>query len=209
MVLSQLPEYSFFPTTVRHHTRSVCPRKVAICWCVSVSHTRMVLSQLPEYSLFPTTVKQYTQPVCPCKVVICWCVSLSHTRMVLSSLPEYSFFPTTVRHVTQLVCPRKVFICIPDGGPRSSLKCSLKKHGSAPQSWFLNTLIKQSTNVYFLSIHSLYSALHSTPPLFIVFLLSVGCLQDVDYDMNSNTLHCTLLHSTGIHSSPLRNECIN
>lgn len=100
-------------------------------------------------------------------------------------------------------------ICIPDGGPRSSLKCSLKKHGSAPQSWFLNTLIKQSTNVWFLSIHSLYSSLHSTPPLFIVFLLSIGCLQDVDYDMNGNTLYCTLLHSTGIHSSPLRNKCIN
>ena len=169
----------------------------------------MVLSELPEYSLFPNTVRHITLSVCPCKVVICSCVSASHTRMVLSSLPEYSFFPTTVRHRTLSVCPCKVVICIPDGAPRSSLKCSLKKDGSAPLSWFLNTLIKQSRNVYFLSIHSLYSSLHSTPSLFIVFLLSVGCLQDFDYDMNSNTLHCTLLHSTGIHSSPLRNECIN
>ena len=169
----------------------------------------MVLSWLPEYSLFPTIVRHFTASVCPCKVVICWCVSVSHTRMVLSQLPEYSLFPTTVRHITPAVCPCKVVICIPDGAPRSSLKCSLKKDGSAPLSWFLNTLIKQSRNVYFLSIHSLYSSLHSTPPLFIVFLLSVGCLQDVDYDMNGNTLYCTLLHSTGIHSSPLRNKWMN
>ena len=71
MVLSPLPEYSFFPTTVRHLKVLVCPCKVVICWCVSVSHTPMVLSPLPEYSLFPSTVRHVTPLVCPCNVAIC------------------------------------------------------------------------------------------------------------------------------------------
>ena len=68
MVLSQLPEYTLSPTTVRHITSSVCPRKVVIHSCVPVSHTRMVLSPLPEYTLSPTTVRHITQLVCPRKV---------------------------------------------------------------------------------------------------------------------------------------------
>ena len=81
IVLSALPEYSFFPTVARHNTLFECPSNAAMCWCVSVLHTCTVASSFPEYNLSPTIARARVNPRI-CNVAMCWCVSVFHTRRV-------------------------------------------------------------------------------------------------------------------------------